>query len=175
MAQQVVRAYPCRRALGSQSGTSVELDPSAEVETRALMSAEDLIPCRLVVPLLPLAPYSAGLMAFDGQKKGFGMAVCTSAHDLEFLGCQNCTLGDGHTRVEPRAACSHQCRGHSTRASAQAVSAGITHTRYLRHSRLRRTVRISATTRRSSAVAPQGWSHSWEPSLGPMICTCPPL
>ena len=41
---KVVRAYPCRRALGSQSGTSVELDPSAEVETRALMSAEDLTP-----------------------------------------------------------------------------------------------------------------------------------
>ena len=41
---QVARAYPCRRALGSQSGTSVELDPSAEVETRALMNAEDLIP-----------------------------------------------------------------------------------------------------------------------------------
>ena len=40
----VVRAFPCRRALGSQSGTSVELDPSAEVETRALMQAEDLTP-----------------------------------------------------------------------------------------------------------------------------------
>ncbi len=41
---EVVRAFPCRRALGSQSGTSVELDPSAEVETRALMQAEDLTP-----------------------------------------------------------------------------------------------------------------------------------
>ena len=41
---EVVRAFPCRRAPGSQSGTSVELDPSAEVETRALMAAEDLSP-----------------------------------------------------------------------------------------------------------------------------------
>ncbi len=41
---EVVRAFPCRRAVGSQSGTSVELDPSAEVETRALMQAEDLTP-----------------------------------------------------------------------------------------------------------------------------------
>ena len=41
---EVVRAFPCRHALGSQSGTGVELDPSAEVETRALMQAEDLTP-----------------------------------------------------------------------------------------------------------------------------------
>lgn len=40
----VARAFPCRHAPGSQSGTSVELDPSAEVETRALMAAEDLTP-----------------------------------------------------------------------------------------------------------------------------------
>ncbi|BDA42520.1 probable histone H2A deubiquitinase MYSM1 at C-terminar half [Coccomyxa sp. Obi] len=40
----VVRAFPCRRALGTQSGTSVELDPTAEVETRALMEAENLTP-----------------------------------------------------------------------------------------------------------------------------------
>jgi protein MYSM1 len=40
----VVRAFPCRRALGSQSGTSVELDPAAEVETRGLMEAARLTP-----------------------------------------------------------------------------------------------------------------------------------
>ena len=47
---EVVRAFPCRRALGSQSGTSVELDPSAEVETRALMQAEDLTPVGWCAP-----------------------------------------------------------------------------------------------------------------------------
>ena len=40
----VVRAFPCRRALGTHSGTSVELDPAAEVETRALMEAHSLTP-----------------------------------------------------------------------------------------------------------------------------------
>ncbi|KAL0041515.1 hypothetical protein WJX79_005896 [Trebouxia sp. C0005] len=38
------QAFPCRRALGSHSGTSVELDPEAEVETRALMDAQGLTP-----------------------------------------------------------------------------------------------------------------------------------
>ena len=54
---EVVRAFPCRRAVGSQSGTSVELDPSAEVETRALMQAEDLTPvgwCALDRSRIPL-------------------------------------------------------------------------------------------------------------------------
>ena len=41
---EVVRAFACRRAQGTQSGTSVELDPAAEVETRALMQAQDLTP-----------------------------------------------------------------------------------------------------------------------------------
>lgn len=38
------QAFPCRRAHGSHSGTSVELDPEAEVETRALMDAQGLTP-----------------------------------------------------------------------------------------------------------------------------------
>ena len=38
------QAFPCRRALGSHSGTSVELDPEAEVESRALMDAQGLTP-----------------------------------------------------------------------------------------------------------------------------------
>ena len=40
----VARAFPCRRAPGTHSGTSVELDPAAEVETRALMQAHSLTP-----------------------------------------------------------------------------------------------------------------------------------
>ena len=40
----VSRAFPCRRAPGTHSGTSVELDPAAEVETRALMQAQSLTP-----------------------------------------------------------------------------------------------------------------------------------
>ncbi|KAK9816984.1 hypothetical protein WJX72_007805 [[Myrmecia] bisecta] len=38
----VSEAFPCRRADGSHSGTSVELDPAAEVETRALMEQRGL-------------------------------------------------------------------------------------------------------------------------------------
>ena len=45
---EVVRAFPCRRAQGTQSGTSVELDPAAEVETRALMAGPGPHPRRLV-------------------------------------------------------------------------------------------------------------------------------
>jgi hypothetical protein len=41
---EVVRAFPCARAPGTRSGTSVELDPAAEVETRALMQAQALTP-----------------------------------------------------------------------------------------------------------------------------------
>ena len=52
---EVVRAFPCRRAAGSQSGTSVELDPSAEVETRALMQAENLTPIGWCAPQRPCA------------------------------------------------------------------------------------------------------------------------
>lgn len=40
----IQQAYPCRRAVGSHSGTSVELDPEAEVETRDLITAQNLIP-----------------------------------------------------------------------------------------------------------------------------------
>lgn len=40
----IKEAFPCRRALGSHSGTSVELDPEAEVETRALMDERGLTP-----------------------------------------------------------------------------------------------------------------------------------
>lgn len=40
----IKEAFPCRRALGSHSGTSVELDPEAEVETRALMAERGLTP-----------------------------------------------------------------------------------------------------------------------------------
>ncbi|KAK9830977.1 hypothetical protein WJX81_004646 [Elliptochloris bilobata] len=41
---QVAAAFPCARAAGSLSGTSVELDPAAEVETRALIAARGLVP-----------------------------------------------------------------------------------------------------------------------------------
>jgi protein MYSM1 len=37
-------AYPCRRAAGSDSGTSVELDPASQVEVTAEMSKEGLKP-----------------------------------------------------------------------------------------------------------------------------------
>ena len=40
----IQQAFPCRRASGSHSGTSVELDPEAEVETRDLMTAQNLTP-----------------------------------------------------------------------------------------------------------------------------------
>lgn len=40
----ITEAFPCRRAQGSHSGTSVELDPEAEVETRAVMEARGLTP-----------------------------------------------------------------------------------------------------------------------------------
>lgn len=40
----VVRAFPCKRAVGSDSSTSVELDPGAEVATRALMEQQQLVP-----------------------------------------------------------------------------------------------------------------------------------
>lgn len=41
----VVReAFPCRRALGSEASTSVELDASSEVEVRAQMEGEGLVP-----------------------------------------------------------------------------------------------------------------------------------
>lgn len=40
----VSAAFPCRRAPGSLSGTSVELDPAAEVEARALIAAQGLTP-----------------------------------------------------------------------------------------------------------------------------------
>ena len=46
----IKQAFPCRRALGSHSGTSVELDPEAEVETRALMDAQGLTPVGWSVP-----------------------------------------------------------------------------------------------------------------------------
>ena len=50
---RVVRAFPCRRALGTHSGTSVELDPAAEVETRALMEAHSLTPVGWCAPTCP--------------------------------------------------------------------------------------------------------------------------
>lgn len=37
-------AFPCRRAFGSDSKTSVELDPEHEVETRAVMEQRGLVP-----------------------------------------------------------------------------------------------------------------------------------
>eukprot|EP00192_Tetraselmis_astigmatica_P002461 CAMPEP_0117655394 /NCGR_PEP_ID=MMETSP0804-20121206/4255_1 /TAXON_ID=1074897 /ORGANISM="Tetraselmis astigmatica, Strain CCMP880" /LENGTH=582 /DNA_ID=CAMNT_0005461741 /DNA_START=35 /DNA_END=1783 /DNA_ORIENTATION=+ len=40
----VREAFPCRRACGSDSQTSVELDPEHEVETRALMEQRGLVP-----------------------------------------------------------------------------------------------------------------------------------
>lgn len=41
---EIKAAYPCRRAEGSDSGTSVELDPASQVEVTAEMAAEGLIP-----------------------------------------------------------------------------------------------------------------------------------
>ena len=43
-ALRVTTAFPCRRAPGTHSGTSVELDPAAEVETRSLMCSAGLTP-----------------------------------------------------------------------------------------------------------------------------------
>ena len=40
----VAAAFPCRRAPDSLSGTSVELEPAAEVEARALIAARGLVP-----------------------------------------------------------------------------------------------------------------------------------
>eukprot|EP00873_Tetraselmis_striata_P035155 jgi/Tetstr1/455419/TSEL_042251.t1 len=40
----ILEAFPCRRACGSDSQTSVELDPEHEVETRALMEQRKLTP-----------------------------------------------------------------------------------------------------------------------------------
>ncbi len=40
----VLAAFPCRRAPGSLSGTSVELDPAAEVEARALIAGRGFVP-----------------------------------------------------------------------------------------------------------------------------------
>ena len=170
---KVVRAYPCRRALGSQSGTSVELDPSAEVETRALMSAEELIPVGWYCLFCPSHQIAQSSWRLKGRRRGLAWQ---SAHQQMTAKSSTPEL---HTerkapRIEHRAAL-YMVQRRSTPALAQVVSAGIIHTQCLRHSHLRRTVRTSATTRRFSAVTPQNWSHSWEPSSGPMTCTCPPL
>lgn len=41
---EIKEAYPCRRALGSDSGTSVELDAESQVEATAAMEMQGLIP-----------------------------------------------------------------------------------------------------------------------------------
>ena len=51
----IKQAFPCRQAAGSVSGTSVELDPAAEVETRAMMADLELRPVGWCA-LYPVAP-----------------------------------------------------------------------------------------------------------------------
>jgi len=52
----VLAAFPCRRAPGSLSGTSVELDPAAEVEARALIAGRGFVPVGWRAPGLLAAP-----------------------------------------------------------------------------------------------------------------------
>lgn len=70
-AMRVQRAYPCRRTEGSHSGTSVELDPQAEVHCRALMEQHNHVAVGWYTPCpLSLNPSFTPIVVYLSEVSG---------------------------------------------------------------------------------------------------------